>query len=129
VQSIHSVLSRSVCRCRFDSFWDFAWRPRPPSQLPADTEREILKNLKVYAKKYDEQDEQLLAAADTEQMRVRAQKRAEWESFVGGKQAWKQEQHDALVKFLGHEPEEPASQLAEVDVQQIIDVREEPFFS
>lgn len=114
-------------RCRYDNFWTFAWRPRPPLELPADVERDILKNLKTYAKKYDEQDEQLLAAADTELMKARQQKRMEWEAFLAGKESWRASQHEALAAYLGHEPVEPASELREVDVQQIIEVKEEPY--
>jgi translation initiation factor 3 subunit B len=115
------------CRCRFDSFWDFAWRPRPPSQLPAEIERDIQKNLRSYAKLYDEQDEQLLAVADTELMYVRQQKRIEWEAFLASKDAWLQEQLAHMIAKLGHAPVEAKSELAVVDVQQIIDVKEEPY--
>ena len=101
------------------------WRPRPLIQLPVQTERDIIKNLKSYAKKYDEQDEQLLAAADTEQMRVRQQKRVEWDAFGQSKQAWGAEQRRLLVVQLGHEPCEPESHTEEVSIQQIVEVREE----
>jgi translation initiation factor 3 subunit B len=114
-------------RCRFDSFWNFAWRPRPPSLLPEEKEREITRNLKSYAKKYDEQDELLLAAADTELLARRARKRAEWEAFVQSKKEWLAQQEEHVEAVLGHVPQPPAYTLAETDVQQIIDVREDPY--
>ena len=103
------------------------WRPRPLIQLPVQTERDIIKNLKSYAKKYDEQDEQLLAAADTEQMRVRQQKRVEWEAFEQSKQGWVAEQHRLLVVQLGHGLYEPESHTEEVSIQQVVEVREEAY--
>lgn len=118
---------RCARRNRYDTFFGFSWRPRPPRALPAETERHIVKSLRTYAKKYDEQDEQLLAAADTEQQAARQQKRADWEAFLASKADWLQQQRAALASFLGHEPEEPASSLQEVAVQQIVDVKEEPF--
>jgi uncharacterized protein with WD repeat len=114
-------------RCRFDSFWSFEWRPRPPSLLPAEKERDILRTLKSYAKKYDEQDELLLAAADTELLAKRARKKAEWEEYMAGKAEWLKEAEAHLVEVLGALPEEPKFSLQETDVQQIIDVREEPY--
>jgi hypothetical protein len=48
---------RSVQR---DKLFQFSWRPRPPSLLPAEKEAEIVKNLKAYAKRYDEEDEALI---------------------------------------------------------------------
>lgn len=122
-----SRTGRRACRNRYDTFFGFAWRPRPPRALPAEKERHIVKNLRTYAKKYDEQDEQLLAAADTEQQAARQQKRADWEAFLAAKEAWRQQQRALLADFLGHEPVEPPSSLQEVAVQQIVDVKEEPF--
>ena len=50
----------SACSQNRDRLYQFMWRPRLPSQLSADKEAEILKNLKVYTKKYDEEDEAML---------------------------------------------------------------------
>jgi hypothetical protein len=47
----HMNASR-VCRESLENFWNFAWRPRPPSQLPPEKERELTKNLRTYAKRY-----------------------------------------------------------------------------
>jgi hypothetical protein len=44
-----------------ESFWNFSWRPRPPSMLPSEKEKAIVKTLKAYAKRFEEEDELLLA--------------------------------------------------------------------
>lgn len=49
---VHKVLK--------DQFYDFQWRPRPPSLLSAEKEAEIRKNLKNYAAKYKEEDDGLI---------------------------------------------------------------------
>lgn len=43
-------------------FYQFIWRPRPPSRLTKEQEEDILKNLKKYSKKYDEEDAQIMNA-------------------------------------------------------------------
>lgn len=42
--------------------FQFLWRPRPPSQLSKEQEEDLVKNLKKYSKKYDEEDAQILHA-------------------------------------------------------------------
>lgn len=49
-----------------DRFFLFRWRPRRPSLLSNEKKQEIERNLEMYSKKYDEEDEVLLMAADTE---------------------------------------------------------------
>jgi translation initiation factor 3 subunit B len=122
-----SFTGEMLYRNRYNTFFDFAWRPRPPCQLQPETERQIMKNLRTYAKRYDEQDEQLMAAADTEQMRARQRKRMEWEAFLEAKEEWEKEQQAALEQFLGHPLVDPPSTLAEINVQHIIDVKAEPY--
>lgn len=95
--------------------------------MPPEKDREIQRNLKSYAKKFDEQDELLLAAADTELLAKRARKKAEWEAFMASKQDWVKEQEEHAIAVLGSKPEIPAFTLAETDVQQILDVKEDPY--
>lgn len=51
-----------LCRLPKDEFYQFIWRPRPPSKLTKEQEEDILKNLKKYSKKYDEEDAQIMNA-------------------------------------------------------------------
>lgn len=39
-----------------DKFKQFAWRPRPPTLLSRDEQKQIRKNLREYSKDFDEQD-------------------------------------------------------------------------
>jgi translation initiation factor 3 subunit B len=50
-----------LCRTPHDRFFQLCWRPRPPSLLSAERQREIVKNLRRYSKRYEEEDEALLA--------------------------------------------------------------------
>ena len=50
------------CRLPKEEFYQFIWRPRPPSKLSKEQEEDILKNLKKYSKKYDEEDAKIMNA-------------------------------------------------------------------
>ena len=53
---IHTFKGNLVHRVLKDRFYQFQWRPRPPSLLSNEQEKEIHKNLKVWAEKYKAQD-------------------------------------------------------------------------
>lgn len=93
-------------RENLEGLWNFSWRPRPPSFLPPAKERDIVKNLKAYAKRYEDDDELLLAAAGSEQLERRTQLRKLWEEWMSGKDAWlqRQNQHLARVRSLPGSP-------------------------
>lgn len=57
-----------------------------------------MKNLKVYAKKYEEDDELLLAAAGSEQLQRRTQLRTQWEEWHQSKSDWIQTQEENCLK-------------------------------
>lgn len=86
------------CREHLEGFWNFGWRPRPPSLLPAEKEREIVKNLKTFARKYEADDELLLAAAGSEQLQKRKQLRMDWEEWHATKADWILMQADHCTK-------------------------------
>lgn len=49
-----------------EAFFQFLWRPRPKSFLSPEKEIEIFSNLKKFTEKYDNEDKQIMQAADTE---------------------------------------------------------------
>lgn len=111
-----------------DRCFQFAWRPRPPSLLPAEREREVAKTLRQYSKRYDEEDEALLAAADSEVVAERERLAAEWRDWLATKAAWVAEQREGEKALLGARWREEASQyvLQEVEVAAVVDMKEEP---
>lgn len=48
-------------RTAHDRFFQLNWRPRPPSLLSEEKQKEIVKSLRKYSKRYEEEDEALLA--------------------------------------------------------------------
>jgi len=62
-----------------DKFFQFLWRPRPPSLLSPEKEKEIRKKLPEYSKRYEEEDRQAREFAETEHLREKQKKREEFE--------------------------------------------------
>lgn len=111
-----------------DRFFQFLWRPRPPTLLSAEQEREIQANLKKYGKRYEELDESLTAQADTESVSRRAALMEEWKAWLEAKrlEAERPENKAALARIT---PPKPAAEAhveeVEVDVEELINVTEE----
>ena len=55
-------------------FWQFLWRPRPPSLLSAEKEKEIRKKLPEYSARYLEEDRKAAELAATAHLRERQAK-------------------------------------------------------
>ncbi|KAJ2509791.1 Translation initiation factor 3 subunit b [Coemansia sp. RSA 1939] len=64
-----------------DDFKQLFWRPRPNSLLSDAQRRDVRKNLKAYAKDFDDQDERRLHAADAELMAHRRRLISEWDTW------------------------------------------------
>lgn len=58
--NIWSFSGKQLTAAPKERLFQFAWRPRLPSLLSAEKEAEIVKNLRTYTKRYDEEDEALL---------------------------------------------------------------------
>lgn len=61
--SIWTFQGRKLYQQQKEKLWQIAWRPHPPSLLPADKQRDIRKNIKQFSKRYDALDDQAKDAA------------------------------------------------------------------
>lgn len=111
-----------------DRFFQFQWRPRPPSLLSEEKLREIAKGLKKYSKRYDEEDEAMLMQADTEFLAEREKLMADWRAWHESRKAWAEQQRQFFIKSMGdrYQPEESEYVVEEVEVTETVDVKEEP---
>ncbi|RRT75520.1 hypothetical protein B296_00031154 [Ensete ventricosum] len=110
-----------------DHFYQFVWRPRPPSLLSAEKEEEIAKNLKKYSKKYEAEDQDVSMQLNEQDRRKRKLLQEQWNEWVT---KWKQlheeerqlriELRDGVVS-----DEEEEYEAKEVEVEEVLDVTEE----
>lgn len=124
---VWSFSGNPLYKVSHDRLFQFSWRPRPPCLLSAEKQKEIAKNLKSYGKRYDEEDEALLAAVDSEAAAERRRIEEAWNEWRKSKDDWVKEQIEGAKKLLGARWKEPESEyhVEEVEVSAVFDVKEE----
>ncbi|KAL3690224.1 hypothetical protein R1sor_016533 [Riccia sorocarpa] len=125
--NIWSFHGKLLYRLPRDKFFQFLWRPRPPSLLAAEDEAEISKNLRKYSKKYEIEDAEQYNLSSAQDLEHRRKLIDEWKSWVA---RWKQmhEEEKAFREDLRDgEPSEDEEDLEteEVEVEEIMKVEEE----
>lgn len=89
-----------------EKFKQFLWRPRPPTLLTKEEQKQIRKNLREYSKVFEVEDAERGASADREVVEARRRQLDEW-------LAWREAMEEELQEeraFLGL-PEDPIAVL------------------
>ncbi|XP_071733109.1 eukaryotic translation initiation factor 3 subunit B-like [Rutidosis leptorrhynchoides] len=125
--NIWSFNGKLLYRILKDHFFQFLWRPRPPSFLSPEKEEEIAKNLKKYSKKYDVQDQDISVLLSEQDREKRKQLKDDWERWV---HEWKkyheQERMDRQMLRDGEASDvEEEYEAKQVEVEEILEVSEE----
>lgn len=125
--NVWSFNGQLLYRLPRDRFFQLLWRPRPPSLLSAEQERDILAGLKKYSKRYDEVDAALSAQADTAQVAERAALMDDWLAWLRAKrQAVDTPEHrERLAALVGAPGEAPVFSSETILQEETIDVNEE----
>jgi len=84
--NIWTSQGRQIKHQRADKFFQLLWRPRPPSLLTDAQEKEVRKNLRDYAKKYEIEDAAIRAGQMGEQLKDRQAKSNAFEEWVRTKE-------------------------------------------
>ncbi|KAL9376114.1 hypothetical protein Peur_030234 [Populus x canadensis] len=128
--NIWSFNGKLLYRILKDHFFQFLWRPRPPSFLSPEKEEEIAKNLKKYSKKYEAEDQDVSLLLSEQDREKRRMLKDEWEKWVS---EWKRlhEEEKLLRQMLRDgeaSDEEEEYEAKEVEVEELLDVSEEVLF-
>eukprot|EP00877_Chromochloris_zofingiensis_P000044 jgi/Chrzof1/1003/Cz01g36140.t1 len=110
-----------------DRFFQFSWRPRMPSLLPPDKEAEIVKNLKVYGKRYEEEDEAITMQADADVLQERQKMLDEWNAWLESRIEYVEQLKQFIREQYDTAADEEEYTMETVTVEQILDSREEPY--
>ncbi|XP_072963175.1 eukaryotic translation initiation factor 3 subunit B-like [Typha angustifolia] len=110
-----------------DHFYQFLWRPRPPSLLTQEKEEEIAKNLRKYSKKYEAEDQDVSLQLSEQDRKKRKMLQEEWDAWV---LKWKQlheEERELRVELRDGEAsdKEEEYEAKEVEVEEVLEVSEE----
>ncbi|GAB2216127.1 hypothetical protein Droror1_Dr00023895 [Drosera rotundifolia] len=110
-----------------DHFFQFSWRPSPPSSLSPEKEEEIAKNLKKYSKKYEAEDQDVLNLLSEQEREKRKLLKDEWQKWVSDWQRLHEEEKLLRQELRDGEAsdEEEEYEDKEVEVEEVIDVKED----
>ncbi|KAH0451085.1 hypothetical protein IEQ34_021777 [Dendrobium chrysotoxum] len=124
---IWSFNGKLLYRIPKDQFYQFLWRPRPPSLLSPEKEEEISKNLKKYSKKYEAEDQDVSLQLSEQDRKKRKMIQEEWDQWVAQwKKLHEEEKQLRLVLRDGEaSDEEEEYEAKEVEGEEVIDVTEE----
>lgn len=112
-----------------DRFKQFSWRPRPPTMLSKDEQKQVRRNLREYSKIFDDQDQQRKTSANRALIDQRKRLLAEWYEFERtAKEELREQRLDALARdglSEDEEEEEEKEELAEGEGQVVEEIVEE----
>lgn len=104
-----------------DKFKQFAWRPRPPTLLSKDEQKQIRKNLREYSRVFEQEDADRGASADLAVVEARRQQLDEWYAWREDLAAEVAEERAALGL-----PEHPHAALLEAKTKSLnVDTEQE----
>lgn len=114
-----------------EKFKQWIWRPRPPTLLTKEEQKQIRKNLREYSKVFEQEDQDRGASADAAVVENRRRLLDEWLAWRAGvEEDLKDEKEalglpdDPLEKLLG-QPDDSETQVIEEIVEEIVEETEE----
>merc|ERR1740138_807867 len=118
---------RELSHEKKDKFYQFLWRPRPPSLLSEVKEKDIRKNLRNYSKKYEEEDAKLKTMLDADLLRQRQEKHKAFEEFLRVKATEYADMRPRRIELRGgvESDDEDAYTLVEEEEREEIEMTEE----
>ena len=114
-----------VFKQNIEKFFLFSWRPRTGGLLPPEEEAKIKKNLKQYAKRFEEEDQKIKSKADTERREAWAKLVQEWNDWAAEKAQWAEANKAELDRLEALTPQEEGDYVfEEVEVEEVVEERE-----
>lgn len=93
--NIWSFQGKLVHHYTKSKFFQFLWRPRPPSLLSKEKEKEIKKNLAEYSKRYQKDDDAFLLSHQTGKTAEKREMREQWAALLRQRTSEREEQAEA----------------------------------
>lgn len=135
---IYDFKGESLREEPMEKFKQFQWRPRPPTLLSKEEQKQVRKNLREYSRTFEQEDADRGASADLAVVEARRQMLEEWYSWrrdVEGELAEERESlglpadpHAALLEAKTKTmqgPDADKDQVIEEIVEDVLEEREE----
>ncbi|EHA26523.1 hypothetical protein ASPNIDRAFT_55391 [Aspergillus niger ATCC 1015] len=93
--NIHTFAGQTLAEHPTDKFKQFIWRPRPPTLLSKEEQKQVRKNLREYSKEFDEEDKYAVDIANTAVVETRKRVLNEWAAWIRREKEMLAEEKDA----------------------------------
>ncbi|KAH6796740.1 translation initiation factor 3B1 [Perilla frutescens var. hirtella] len=127
--NVWSFSGKLLYRILRDHFFQFLWRPRPPSLLTAEEEEEIAKNLKKYSKKYEAEDQDVSILLSEQDREKRKMLKEEWDRWVSEWKRLHEEEKLERQKLRdggeASDDDEEEYEAKQVEIEELMDVSEQ----
>lgn len=126
--NIHTFSGTTLAEHPTEKFKQLLWRPRPPTLLSKEEQKQVRKNLREYSREFEEEDKYAVDIANTAIVEMRKRVLSEWTAWVTREKEFMAEEMKELGISEEEEPEateaEGATVVEEI-VEEIIDETEE----
>ncbi|KAL4884430.1 eukaryotic translation initiation factor 3 subunit B [Aspergillus karnatakaensis] len=93
--NLHTFSGETLAENPTDKFKQFLWRPRPPTLLSKEEQKQVRKNLREYSKEFDEEDKYAVDIANTAVVEKRKRVLNEWVAWLRREKEMLVEEKDA----------------------------------
>jgi translation initiation factor 3 subunit B len=134
--NLHTFAGQTLSENPTDKFKQFIWRPRPPTLLSKEEQKQVRKNLREYSKEFDEEDKYAVDIANTAVVEKRKRVLSEWLAWIRREKELLAEDKDAyglpenvddakMAKDAPQVSEDQGETVVEEIVEEIIEENEE----
>ncbi|KAJ6011603.1 Eukaryotic translation initiation factor 3 subunit B [Penicillium sp. IBT 35674x] len=94
--NLHTFSGTTLSENPTEKFKQFLWRPRPPTLLSKEEQKQVRKNLREYSKEFDEEDRFAVDIANTAVVETRKRVLNEWLAWMRQEKELQAEEKEAL---------------------------------
>ncbi|GAD93943.1 hypothetical protein ATEG_04888 [Paecilomyces variotii No. 5] len=134
--NLHTFSGTTLSENPTEKFKQFVWRPRPPTLLSKEEQKQVRKNLREYSREFDEEDKYAVDIANTEIVEKRKRVLNEWTAWIRREKELLAEERKAmglpvegedadLAKPTAPAAEDKGDAVVEEIVEEIIEETEE----
>ncbi|RDW70720.1 translation initiation factor eIF3 core subunit b [Aspergillus mulundensis] len=134
--NLHTFAGETLAENPTDKFKQFLWRPRPPTLLSKEEQKQVRKNLREYSKEFEEEDKYAVDIANTAVVEKRKRVLNEWVAWLRREKELLAEEKEAyglseevdspkLAKDAPSDTEDKGETVVEEIVEEIVEESEE----
>lgn len=94
--NIHTFSGTTLSENPTEKFKQLLWRPRPPTFLTKEEQKKVRRNLREYAREFEEEDKYAVDIANTAVVEMRKRVFSEWAAWLKREEELLEEERDAL---------------------------------